>query len=185
MRVYLDYNATGPLAPEAADATVEALRNVWGNASSVHAAGQRAKSVLDGTRAEVARLLGGEPGEVVLTCGGTEADNLAIRGTAQTRAGEGRRHLIASAIEHEAVLNTVRALGRQGWRTTLLPVGSDGVVDPASLAAVIDDETAIVSVMQVNNETGTIQPITELARLAHARGRGSTRMPCRAWGGSP
>lgn len=170
MRVYLDYNATGPLAPEAADATVEALRNVWGNASSVHAAGQRAKSVLDGTRAEVARLLGGEPGEVVLTCGGTEADNLAIRGTAQTRAGEGRRHLIASAIEHEAVLNTVRALGRQGWRTTLLPVGSDGVVDPASLAAVIDDETAIVSVMQVNNETGTIQPITELARLAHARG---------------
>lgn len=170
MRVYLDYNATGPPGPEAADATVDALRNVWGNASSVHAAGQRAKSVLDGTRAEMARLIGGDPGEVVLTCGGTEADNLAIRGTAEARAGEGRRHLIASAIEHEAVLNTVRALARQGWRTTLLPVGPDGVVDPARLAAVIDDETAIVSVMQVNNETGTIQPIADLARLARARG---------------
>lgn len=170
MRIYFDCNATAPVDPAAASAMCEALRNAWGNPSSVHALGQQAKAVIDDSRSAMAELLNAEPGEIVLTSGGTEADNLAIRGAAEAKAREGRRHIIASAIEHEAVLNTVKALGRQGWRTSLLPVSQSGVVDPASLASVLDDGTALVSVMHVNNETGTVQPVAELARLAHERG---------------
>ena len=170
MRIYFDYNATAPVDPAAASAMCEALRNAWGNPSSVHALGQQAKAVIDDARSAMAELLNAEPGEIVLTSGGTEADNLAIRGAAEAKAREGRRHVIASAIEHEAVLNTVKALGRQGWRTSLLPVGRSGVVEPASLAAVLDEGTALVSVMHVNNETGTVQPVADLARLAHDRG---------------
>src|SRR5579863_8281193 len=121
MRVYFDYNATTPLAPEVLDAVLRVSKDVFGNASSIHHFGQRAKSTLDEARSAVASLLNGDPSEIVFTSGGTEADNLAIRGAADAIGPAGRRHLIASGIEHEAVLNTLRALARRGWRTTLLP----------------------------------------------------------------
>ncbi len=169
MRIYLDHNATTPVEPTVADAIADALRNCFGNASSVHAFGQTAKAALDEARGRVATLVGGEPSEIVFTSGGTESDNLAIRGVMEV-APSGRRHLIASAIEHEAVLNTLKALLVRGCTSTLLPVDASGVVDPASLRDALTPETALVSVMHVNNEIGTIQPIAELARLAHEQG---------------
>ena len=170
MRIYLDHNATTPLAPSVADAMAQAMREDFGNPSSVHYFGQRAKRRVDDARSAVAALLGGTPAEVVFTSGGTEADNLALRGAAEARAASGRRHLIASAVEHEAVLNTLKALTRLGWRTTLLPVDASGIVSPAALADLIDDETAVVSVMHANNEIGTLQPVTDLAAIAHEHG---------------
>jgi cysteine desulfurase len=170
MRVYFDYNATTPLAPEAVDAVTRATRDLFGNASSVHHFGQQAKAALDDARSAVAALVGADPFEVVFTAGGTESDNFAIRGVAEAVEGSGRRHLIASSIEHEAVLNTLKALGRRGWRTTLLPVDQSGIVSPDRLREALADDTAIVSVMHANNEIGTIQPIAELAALAHERG---------------
>jgi cysteine desulfurase len=173
MRVYFDYNATTPLAAEVIEAVVRATRDQFGNASSVHHFGQQAKGVLDEARSAVAALVNGDPSEVVFTSGGTESDNFAIRGAAGVNDAvepTGRRHLIASAIEHEAVLNTLKALARRGWRTTLLPVDQTGVVSPDRLAELITDDTALVSVMHANNEIGTIQPIAELARIAHEHG---------------
>ena len=170
MRVYFDYNATTPLAPEVAESTARATCDLFGNASSVHYFGQQAKAALDQARASVAALIHAEPTEVVFTGGGTESDNFAIRGAADALESTGRRHLIASAIEHEAVLNTLKALARRGWRTTLLPVGTSGVVSPDRLAEAMTDDTALVSVMQANNEIGTVQPIAALAGIAHARG---------------
>ena len=170
MRIYLDHNATTPVDPVVADAVALALRDEFGNPSSIHHFGQRAKARLDDARTAVAALVGGDPSEIVFTSGGTEADNFALRGVAEALETTGRRHLIATAIEHEAVLNTFRALARRGWRTTLLPVGESGIVSAAALDHALDDETALVSVMLANNEIGTIQPVAELAALAHARG---------------
>jgi cysteine desulfurase len=170
MAVYLDYNATTPPAPEVTEAVAETMAARFGNASSVHRFGQQAKAVLDEARQRVAALLGGDPAEIVFTSGGTEADNLAIRGVADALAGTDRREIIVSAIEHEAVLTTVRALARKGWTATFLPVGADGIVSPATLRQAISDRTALVSVMHANNEIGTVQPIAELARIAHEHG---------------
>ena len=170
VRAYLDHNATTPVAAEVADAMHEAVRGCFGNASSVHAFGQAAKAALDDARSAVAELLGARPNDVTFTGSGTEADNLAIRGVAEASPAAGRRHLIASAIEHEAVLNTLKALSKRGWTSTLLPVGAAGVVEPAALEAAITDDTALVSVMHANNEIGTLQPIAELAGIAHRRG---------------
>src|SRR2546426_5567703 len=170
MRVYFDYNATTPLAPGVADAVAAATRDLFGNASSVHYFGQQAKAALDEARASIAALVGAEASEVVFTSGGTESDNLAIRGAAEALEATGRRHLIASAIEHEAVLNTLKALARRGWRTTLIPVDQTGIVDPDRLSQVMTPDTALVSVMHANNEIGTVQPIAALAAVAHASG---------------
>src|SRR5437660_1687840 len=170
MRVYFDYNATTPLAREAADAVAAATQDLFGNASSVHYFGQQAKAAMDEARTAIASLVGAEASEIVFTSGGTEADNFAIRGAAEAAEPGGRRHLIASSIEHEAVLNTFKALARRGWRTTLLPVDQSGVVSPDRLRELISDDTALVSVMHANNEIGTIQPIAELAAIAHGRG---------------
>jgi cysteine desulfurase len=170
MRVYFDYNATTPLAPEVLETIVRVTRDVFGNASSVHHFGQQAKATIDEARSAVAALVNGDPSEVVFTGGGTEADNFAIRGTAEASEPAGRKHLIASAIEHEAVLNTLRALARRGWRTTLLPVDQSGIVSADRLREAITDDTAIVSVMHANNEIGTIQPIAALAAVAHEHG---------------
>ena len=170
MRVYFDYNATTPLAPEVIDAVARASRDIFGNASSVHHFGQQAKAAMDDARSAVAALIHGDPSEIVFTSGGTEADNFAIRGVADALEPTGRRHLIASAIEHEAVLNTLKALTRRGWRTTLLAVDESGIVSPDRLRDALADDTALVSVMHANNEIGTIQPIAELATIAHARG---------------
>ena len=144
------------------------MRDVFGNASSIHHFGQQAKATLDEARSAVAALLNADPSEIVFTSGGTESDNLAIRGAAD--AIEGRRHLIASGIEHEAVLNTLRALARRGWRTTLLPADASGIVSPDRLREAIDADTALVSVMHANNEVGTIQPVAALAAIAHEHG---------------
>jgi cysteine desulfurase len=170
MRIYFDHNATTPVDPAVAEVIARVMTEEFGNASSVHHFGQRAKAVLDDARSAVAALINAEPSEIVFTSGGTESDNFALRGVAEALEPTGRRHLIASSIEHEAVLVTLRALARRGWRVTLLPVGDSGIVDPAALAGALTDETAIVSVMHANNEIGTIQPIAELAALAHGRG---------------
>jgi cysteine desulfurase len=170
MRVYFDHNATTPVDPSVADAMVLALREEFGNASSVHRFGQQAKAILDEARTAVATLIGAEPSELVFTSGGTEADNFALRGAAEALEPTGRRHLIATAIEHEAVLVTLKALARRGWKTTLLAIDETGIVKPETLEAALTDDTAVVSVMHANNEIGTIQPIAELARIARARG---------------
>ena len=170
MRIYLDHNATTPPAAVVVERMAAALRDDFGNPSSVHHFGQRTKALLDDARSAVAMLIGGDPSEIVFTSGGTESDNFAIRSAAEALEPTGRRHLIASTIEHEAVLNTLKALARRGWRTTLLPVNESGVVDPATLEAALAGDTAIVSIMHANNEIGTIQPIAELAGLAKSRG---------------
>src|SRR6186997_2798268 len=130
MRVYFDYNATTPLAPEVTEAVVRATRETFGNASSVHHFGQQAKATMDDARSAVAALINADPSEVVFTSGGTESDNFAIRGIAEALEPTGRRHLVATAIEHEAVLNTFKALARRGWRTTLVQLDQSGIVAP-------------------------------------------------------
>src|SRR5919106_2677927 len=139
MRVYFDHNATTPVDPAAVDVMVRVLRDDFGNASSVHRFGQQAKAVVDEARSAIASLIGADPSEIVFTSGGTESDNAALRGAAEALEPTGRRHLIATAIEHEAVLVTLKALSRRGWRTTLLPVGQTGIVAPEALQAVITD----------------------------------------------
>ena len=127
-RIYLDHNATTPLHPAVVDTMTRVLREEFGNPSSVHHFGQKAKSVIDQARSAVAALVGGDPSEVVFTSGGTESDNFAIRGVAEALERSGRRHLIATSIEHEAVLNTLKALAKRGWTTTLLAVDQSGIV---------------------------------------------------------
>ena len=169
MRVYFDYNATTPPDTQVVDAIVGVTRDLFGNASSVHHFGQQAKAALDQARSSVAALIKAEPSEIVFTAGGTESDNFAIRGAAEA-VDPARRHLVASAIEHEAVLNTLKALGRRGWRTTLIPVDQSGVVSPERVREVMTSDTALVSVMLANNEIGTIQPVAEIALIAHEFG---------------
>src|SRR5207253_442731 len=170
MRVYFDYNATTPLAPDVTDAVVRATREVFGNASSVHHFGQQAKATMDEARSAVATLLNADLSEIVFTSGGTEADNFAIRGAAEALDITGKRHLIASAIEHEAVLNTLKALARRGWRVTLVPVDQSGIVSADRVREAITSDTALISVMHANNEIGTIQPIADIAAIAHQHG---------------
>ena len=170
MRIYFDHNATTPVDPAVAEAVSRVLTSNFGNASSVHYFGQQAKAVLDDARTSVAALIGGEPSEVVFTSGGTEADNFALRGVAEAAEPTGRRHLISTGIEHEAVLNTLKALGRRGWKVSLLPVDASGIVSPDALRDAITADTAIVSVMHANNEVGTVQPIKELAQIARTHG---------------
>jgi cysteine desulfurase len=167
---YFDHNATTPVAPEVVEAVARALSETYGNASSVHAYGQRAKAALDDARGAVAALVGAEPAEVVFTGSGTESDNFALRGAAEGLAARGRRRVVTTAIEHEAVLNTARHLAKHGFELTVLPVTSDGVVTVESLRAAIGPDVAIVSVMHANNEIGTIQPVAELAAVAHEHG---------------
>jgi cysteine desulfurase len=169
-RVYLDHNATTPVHLAVVEAMTRVLREDFGNPSSVHHFGQRAKSAMDQARSSVASLIGADPSEVVFTSGGTESDNFAIRGAAEALDATRRRHLIATTIEHEAVLNTLKALARRGRPTTLLRVDGTGIVAPDTLKEALTDDTALVSVMHANNEIGTIQPILELARIAHHRG---------------
>jgi len=169
-RIYLDHNATTPLVSPALDRFCRVAAETWGNASSVHHFGQQAKAVLDTARASTAALVGAEPSEIVFTGGGTDSDNAALRGALDALDAAGRRHLIVSSIEHEAVLQTARALARRGATLTHLPVGESGVVEPQALAEALRDDTALVSVMHANNEIGTVQPVAELAALARSRG---------------
>jgi len=170
MRIYLDHNSTTPVDPEVVDRMSKALRETWGNASSVHHFGQQAKAALDDARGSIAALLGADASEIVFTAGGTESDNIAIRGAAEALEPSGRKHLVTSAIEHEAVLNTMKALAKRGWQVTTIPVDDSGIVNVDRAREAITDQTALVSVMHANNEIGTIQPIAELAAVAHGRG---------------
>ena len=170
MRIYLDHNATTPPDPLVADRMAEVLKDVWGNASSVHHFGQQAKAALDEARTSVASLLSADASEIVFTAGGTEADNIAIRGAAEAMEPSGRKHLITCGIEHEAVLNTMRAMAKRGWKVTLLPMDISGIVSVDRLREAITDDTALVSIMHANNEIGTVQPIAELAAVAHQHG---------------
>jgi cysteine desulfurase len=167
-RTYLDHNATTPPAPEVVEAVTRALRDDFGNPSSIHAFGQRAKAAVDEARTEVARLIGAEPSDVIFTAGGTESDNIALRGVIGA-AQPGRRRLVVTAVEHEAVVNTAAALARAGYPVTTLPVTAAGMVETSALESLQAEDVALVSVMLANNETGVLQPVADLARLAHAR----------------
>jgi cysteine desulfurase len=170
VRIYLDYNATSPLSTGVIDAISQAMREDFGNPSSIHAYGQRAKAAVDQARSDVAALVGADSMEIVFTSGGTEADNLALRGAFDTLAPSGRRRIVTSGIEHEAILNTVKALAARGADVVTLPAQRDGIIDPASVEAAADKETAIVSIMLANNEIGTIQPVADIAARTRASG---------------
>jgi len=166
--IYLDYNATTPVDPRVAEAMGPCLVGFFGNPSSTHAEGRKAKSAVEEGRAGVARCLGCRPSEVVFTSGGTESNNLAIRGLVEACGGG---HVITSAVEHPAVLEVVLALEIEG-RITLTIVGVDrfGRVDPEAVAAALRDDTVLVSLMLANNEVGTLQPVSEVAALCRKRG---------------
>ena len=168
-RIYLDHNATTPLDASVLDAMLPALREQFGNASSTHWFGQRARVLIEQARAEVAALIGATPQEIVFTGSGTEADNLALRGVAASTRGE-RRGILYSGIEHHAVMNTAQALAREGYPVGVVGVLPDGRTDLGDLAAKLSNEVALVCSMLVNNETGVVQPVAEAARLAHEHG---------------
>ena len=167
--IYLDNAATTALSAEVLDAMTECLREQAGNPSSVHGTGREAGRALDRARRKTANLLRCETREVVFTSGGSESDNLAIKGTAFAMRDRGR-HLITSAIEHHAVLRTCRWLEKQGFEVTCLPVDGEGRVNPADVEKAIRKDTILISVMTANNEIGTIQPIAEIGRIARERG---------------
>ena len=144
-RIYLDHNATTPVDSAVVEAVAEAMRDEFGNASSVHHFGQRAKARLDDARERVAALIGAAPTEIVFTSGGTEADNFAVRGVAEALEPLGKRHLVTSGIEHEAVLRTMTALERRGWRVTRVAPDGHGVVQPDAIARALTDDTALLS----------------------------------------
>ena len=168
--IYLDYNATAPPEPAVIDAVTRAMRDLVGNASSVHRDGQRAKSAVEEARAQVAALVNARPGEIVFTSGGSESDNLALRGVVPPALAAGRRRLVVSAIEHDAVLATARALVCGGVQLDVLLVPESGLVESDRLREVECIQTALVSVMLANNETGVIQPVARLAEIAKAHG---------------
>lgn len=167
--IYLDYNATTPVDPAVVTAMSPYLDTGFGNPFSAHHYAGAPAAALAAARAQVAALIGADPAAIVFTGSGSEADNLAVRGT--VLGGRGRRHVITQATEHPAVLATCRALHRlHGIETTVLPVDAHGLVDPDDLDAAITPDTALVSIMAANNETGTVQPIAELAAVAHSHG---------------
>ena len=166
--IYLDYNATTPIAPEVIEAMLPALRENWGNPSSAHAYGRRARRAVEHSRGQVAELLGCEPGEIIFTSGGTESDNAAIVGIAEGLEHRGR-HVVTSAIEHQAVEESCVYLERRGWSVTRIGVDADGLVDSAAVENAIRPDTTLISIMHANNETGVIQPVEEIRRFAEPR----------------
>lgn len=166
--VYLDYNATTPVDPAVLAAMLPYLREHYGNPSSSHPLGERAHEAVVVARGEVARLLGARPDEIVFTGCATEANNLAIQGAARALRDRGR-HVVTTAIEHPSVLAPFQRLREEGWDVTIVPVDGHGRVDPSAVARVLRPDTALVSIMHANNETGTIQPVAEIAELTRAR----------------
>lgn len=169
--IYLDYAATTPTDPDVATAMLPFLSGPLslGNASSIHRFGRQARAAVDEARDAVARLIQADYAELYFTGSGTEADNLALLGTMQS-APMGRDHLVVSAIEHHAILHTAHYLQTQGCAVTIVPCNSEGLISPEAVAEAITDRTALVSIMHANNEIGTIQPVADFARIAHARG---------------
>ena len=168
--IYFDYNATTPLDPAVREVMLPFLDGVFGNPSSVHHVGRKARALLDEARDRVAKVWRAKPSEVVFTSGGTESNNLAIFGVARLLRAKGR-HLITSGIEHHAVLHCFEYLAKkEGFEVTCLPVSAEGVVSPDDLKKAIRPETMLVSIMSANNETGTIQPVAELGEICRSRG---------------
>ena len=168
--IYLDHHATTPLDARVLEAMMPYLTERFGNAASRnHRFGWEAEEAVDAARRKIAGLIGASPQEIVFTSGATESDNLAIKGVAEARAGRGD-HIVTSAIEHQAVLDTCRKLEQRGCRVTYLPVGSDGLVDPDAVAAAIGSRTVLVSIMYANNEVGTIQPVAAIGRICREHG---------------
>ncbi|HEX2765900.1 MAG TPA: cysteine desulfurase family protein [Candidatus Limnocylindria bacterium] len=168
MAIYLDHAATSPLRPEVLEAMLPYLTEHHGNPSSIHASGRRARQGLDEARETIAALIGCRPREIVFTSGGTEADNLAVKGLAWAGSATGR-HVITSSVEHKAVMNSAAMLERHGFAITYLPVDRYGRVSPADLEAAITDATVLVSIQAANNEVGTLQPIAELGAICRER----------------
>ena len=171
-RAYFDHAATTPLEARVLEAMVPALRVGWGNPSGIYREAQYAAGLLDRARDDIAGVLECSPSEVVLTSGGTESDNLAIRGAALAQQELGRgRHLITQATEHHAVLHVMERLEQEGFELTVLGVDSEGFVDPDEAASAVREDTAVVSIMLANNEIGALQPVAEIARAVKARNR--------------
>lgn len=164
-RIYLDNAATTALAPEALEAMLPYLGSHYGNASSIYETGRDARQAVDAARRQVAELIHAKPSEVFFTSGGTESDNWAIKGIAFANKSKGN-HIITSAIEHHAVLETMHWLESQGFEVSYLPVGENGIIDPDQVARAITDKTVLISVMAANNEIGTLQPISAIGEIA-------------------
>ena len=167
--IYMDYAATTPTDQRVVEAMLPCFGEIYGNPSSLHGFGQEARAAMEGARAKIAAFLGAKPAEIVFTSGGTESDNFAIKGVAWANRKKGD-HVITSAIEHHAVLETCRFLEKEGFRVTYLPVDGNGLVDPADVVKAITDRTILISIMHANNEIGTIQPIAEIGRIAKGKG---------------
>lgn len=168
-RVYLDHSATTPVRPEVLEEMLPYLKEEFGNPSTLYSWGRQAKRAIEEARARVAALIGAQPEEIVFTSGGTEADNMALIGVAYANQKKGK-HIITSSIEHHAVLDTAQYLQRQGFKVTFLPVTPEGLVRVEDVEEAITDDTILISIMHVNNEVGTIQPIQEIGKIARERG---------------
>ena len=167
--VYLDHSATTPIREEVLKAMTPYFSDAFGNASSIHTPGQRARQALENARKGVAGIIGADSREVIFTSGGTETDNLAIKGIAYAKQGKGK-HIVTTSIEHPAVLNSCHYLEEEGYEVTFLPVDEQGLVDLDSVKEALKPETVLVSIMLANNEVGTIQPIKEIGEITKARG---------------
>lgn len=169
--IYLDFQATTPCDPAVVEAMLPYFAEIFGNPHSVeHAYGWKAEEAVEAARAEIAALIGAEAREIIFTSGATEANNLAIKGAAHFRGRLGRRKVVTLASEHKCVLESARSLAGEGFDVEILPVEPDGRIDLDCLADAVDEETALVTVMAANNEIGTLQPLAEIAEIAHARG---------------
>ena len=168
--VYADNAATTPVSREVIEEMTPVFETLWGNPSSLHSKGREAKTLLDGARARIANVFSCQPREIYFTSCGSEADNWAIKGAARKLAKKGRNHIVTSVIEHPAVLNTCKALEKEGFSVTYVGVDNYGVVKMDELRDAITEKTAIVAIMSANNEIGTIEPIAEICELAHAKG---------------
>ena len=170
MFIYADNAATTKMSRAAIEAMLTCMEEQYGNPSSLYMLGQRAKEIIEQAREEIAAVIGAQPGEILFTSGGSEADNQAIRSAARIGEKAGKKHIISTAFEHHAVLHTLKKLEEEGFEVTLLDVHEDGLVRPQELEAAIRDDTCLVTVMFANNEIGTIQPIREIGGICRKRG---------------
>ena len=168
-KVYLDHNATTPTHPEVVKAILPYYKEVFGNASSFHQFGQQARKAIDEAREKIANFIGASPKEIVFTSGGTEANNLALKGVAYANEKKGK-HIITSSMEHHAVLNPCKYLEKKGFKVTYLPVDKYGLVDPEEVRRAITEETILISIIHANNEVGTIEPVAEIGKIAKETG---------------
>lgn len=168
--IYADNAATTQISKTVLDAMMPYLTEEYGNPSSIYAMGRKSKQVIEDSRTKIAALLGADPKEIFFTSSGTESDNWALRGAAEAMKAKGKTHIITSVIEHHAVLHTAKALEKEGFSVTYIPVNSEGFVSPEDIENAITDKTALVSIMFANNEIGTIQPIAEIGAICRKKG---------------